>query len=208
MMTPVFRKSFYISLLGHATVFGIFVMSFGQKIPVIESRTYFNGSILNKGDLQGRAYIRPDAKWIVFKKAGTTQFFKNEEHAVPVEPLYVKPASGLNIIKDKYVPLNDFDITPPAHKRKESVMMFYPAFPYSFSLYFKDRQLVHIGFIFNIPSSVRPNPIIVKRKVSSGNLEVDLVSMHYINHYLSVQRSRLPQNIWKDVKIELTRRND
>lgn len=208
MIALGFRKSFYISLAGHVTVFGIFAMSFGEKIPAIDSRTYFNGSILNRGDLQPKVHVRPYGNWAVFKKTQALQFCKSEESGTPVENFYVKPPSGLEIIREKYTPVRDFKAGSPAPRRKESVMMFYPAFPYSFSLYFKDRQLVHIGFIFNIPSSARSSPIIVKRKVSSGNLEVDLLSMHYISHYLSVQRSRLPQNIWKDVKIELSRKND
>jgi len=208
MMTLGFRKSFYISFLGHAAVLGIFVMSFGEKIPAIDSRLYFNGSILGKGDLEGRVHVKPDSRWLVFKKVGTLELSKNKEYSHPVDSFYIKPPLQLSAVEEKYTPLKDFTASLPVHKRKESVMMFYPALPYSFSLYFKDRQLAHIGFIFNIPSSSRSNPIIVKRKVSSGNLEVDLLSMHYINHYLSVQRSRLPQNIWKDVKIELTRKND
>ena len=41
----------------------------------------------------------------------------------------------------------------------------------------------------------------------SGNLEADLLSMRYINHYLSVQQQMFPVNKWQVVKIELSAQN-
>ena len=71
-------------------------------------------------------------------------------------------------------------------------------------LYFKDRQLAHIELAFNIISGQKINPVVVKRKISSGNLEADLLSMRYISHYLYIQQAAFPSDVWQEVKIELS----
>jgi hypothetical protein len=79
----------------------------------------------------------------------------------------------------------------------------YPPLPYHFLLYFKDRQAVHIELEFNKISKGQNSSILIKRKISSGNLEADLLSMRYLEHYLLLQQSQLPSNEWQSVKIEL-----
>jgi hypothetical protein len=90
-------------------------------------------------------------------------------------------------------------------QQKESVLVFHPLLPYQLQLYFKDRQTVHIELMFNIISGRENKAIVVKRKISSGNLEADLLSLRYISHYLFIQRARFQPNNWQTVKIDLSR---
>jgi hypothetical protein len=86
--------------------------------------------------------------------------------------------------------------------------MFYPRLPYHFALYFKDRQTVHIELMFQVISGAQRNSILVKRRVSSGNLEADLLSMRYISRYLFIQQRGFAPNKWQTVKIDLSTAND
>ena len=86
--------------------------------------------------------------------------------------------------------------------------MFYPRLPPYFSLYFKDRQVAHMELMFKITSSLKNSSISIKRKISSGNLEADLLCMRYINHYLFVQQGIFTSGDWQAVKIELSAKND
>jgi hypothetical protein len=109
--------------------------------------------------------------------------FNNKEKSLPLRTA----AAGLNI-----------------PERKESVIMFHPLLPYQLQLYFKDRQQVHIELMFNIIPGKEKNSILIKRKVSSGNLEADLLSVRYISHYLFIQQARFQPNNWQTVKIDLS----
>jgi hypothetical protein len=82
--------------------------------------------------------------------------------------------------------------------------MFYPHLPYNFLLYFADRQAVHIELMYNISPGAHSPVLSLKRKISSGNLEADLLAMRYLSHYLSIQQENFPQNTWQAVKIDLS----
>ncbi|MGE5197021.1 MAG: hypothetical protein ACM3IL_00745, partial [Deltaproteobacteria bacterium] len=75
-------------------------------------------------------------------------------------------------------------------------------------LYFKDRQAAHIELMFNVLPDGKSNSMDIKRKISSGNLEVDLLTMRYLSHYLFIQQAGFPANKWQTVKIELSPKND
>jgi len=49
---------------------------------------------------------------------------------------------------------------------------------------------------------------VIKRKISSGNLEVDLLTMRYIGHYLFIQQKRFTPNNWQTVKIDLSEKEN
>ncbi len=87
-------------------------------------------------------------------------------------------------------------------------MMLYPRLPYDFSLYFRDRQAAHIELAFNIKTAGNREEVAIKRKISSGNLEADLLSMRYISHYLFIQKTRFAPGVWQSVKIDLAARDD
>jgi len=83
---------------------------------------------------------------------------------------------------------------------REPVFTLHPLLPYQFDLYFKDRQQVHIELEFCVTRSNNRNFISLRRKISSGNLEADLLSMRYIGHYLFIQQEGFASNVWQTVK--------
>ncbi len=94
-------------------------------------------------------------------------------------------------------------------KARPPVFVFHPILPSSFRLYFKDRQTAHVELAFNMltvsESMMLP---VVKRKVSSGNLEADLLCKRYILNYLFAHREAFKASEWQTVKIELSEGND
>lgn len=93
------------------------------------------------------------------------------------------------------------------NREKDSVVMIHPLLPYQLQLYFKDRQSVHLELAFKIISSGHKNYVIVKRKISSGNLEADLLCCRYLGHYLFIQQAKFVPGTWQTVKIDLSKEN-
>ena len=120
---------------------------------------------------------------------------------------YLKPTVNLLFNKDKVIFASRPTLVSMPPVRKDSVIMFYPHLPAHFLLYFRDRHVVHIELMFNIISNNKTNSIVIKRKISSGNLEADLLSMRYIAHYLFIQQADFPPNNWQTVKIDLRPKN-
>ena len=209
------KKTIWFSLLGHLSVFMIFSFSFGYKIPKLSyPEISFCGRILRPADL--KAYPASDAarlrntpnprsiQEVISKKTEVKLINDSEEKPAWFYDSYIKPVAFMPAI-----PNNKIFMTGEApllyHRRKDvPAVMFYPSLPQHFLIYFKDRQLAHIELTFNIVSGKKINPIIIKRKISSGNLEADLLSMRYISHYLFVQQAAFPSNVWQNVKIELS----
>ena len=205
MISPVsFRNSVFISLLGHITVFSIFSFSFGNRIPKANfTNVSFFGSILHSADLSNAYFNTPDIK-IFSKKANISILDRIDKGYTLVSKQYFKPLVSLPINQEKIIFMQKVDPMSFIQNRKEPVMMFHPLLPYHFLLYFKDRQTVHIELTFNIIPINGTNSILVKRKISSGNLEVDLLSMRYICHYLFIQQARFIPNNWQTVEIDLS----
>jgi hypothetical protein len=82
--------------------------------------------------------------------------------------------------------------------------MLHPLLPYQFELFFKDRQVAHIELEFCLLNNNGKNSVVVRRKISSGNLEADLLSSRFMNHYLFIQQNRFPSDIWQSIKIQLS----
>ncbi|MGE5308057.1 MAG: hypothetical protein ACM3OC_03150 [Deltaproteobacteria bacterium] len=89
--------------------------------------------------------------------------------------------------------------------KKDSVITIHPLLPYGLQLYFRDRQSAHLELMFMIYTN-RPEKkfIIIKRKVSSGNLDADLLCSRYLGHYLFIQQERFATNTWQTVRIDLS----
>jgi hypothetical protein len=122
---------------------------------------------------------------------------------------YSKPALSLPLRQPKpiYRPAITEIYQIPA--RRAAPLVFYPELPYYFSFYFQDRQVAHIELSFSIIMTADGREEVdVKRRISSGNLEADLLSMRYINHYLFIQKERFTPGAWQKVKIELAAKND
>lgn len=205
------RKTLLISLFGHFTLFSIFSFSFGPIQPKLNyGGVNFLGMILPRQDL-----IKGGGPWIFGRRQmlaredarSLLQSQKVKDYSLR-EPVYLKPNVALAQQAEKlgFVP-SIKQVRPIIEPRKPAVML-YPQLPYNFLLYFKDRQVVHIEVSFNIVSSGGNNSVVVKRKISSGNLEADLLSMRYISHYLFLQQAGFAPNKWQTVKIELSKKND
>ena len=211
MRNKIFSKSIFISLLGHITVFSIFGFTFGSIIPKVNyAPVSFLGSILASSDLNNFTFTQPIIhRGVGFgKKANTLILDTASRGYIVVLKPYFKPCASLSINQEKRIVVPTTELTSFAWEKREPVITFYPHLPYHFLLYFKDRQKVHIELMFNIISNARRNRTLIRRKVSSGNLEVDLLSMRYIGHYLFVQQGRFTPNTWQTVKIDLSARND
>ncbi len=200
----------FISLLGHIAVFGIFGFSFGERLPRENfGNVSFWGAILSKSDLASSSSF---SSWNVKKqleeKTSILTLGKTIQKENRLSFGYLRPplAEALNEDRDFFTP--EIIPLPPFTARRKPVIMFYPQLPYQFSLYFRDRQTAHIELMFNIISGGGKNSVAVKRKISSGNLEADLLSMRYISRYLFIQQQGFMPDNWQAVKIDLSAKND
>jgi hypothetical protein len=206
MVTPFLKKTIAISALGHLTIFSIFSLSFGNRIlPADYSSIYFLGQFLRtcQSSPPKLTINRYKSESPIFRES-TLALGKVKQNAPLLDTYYLKPALPLisktpkvTFIKEE-VPY----LLPP--RRNEPTIIFHPLLPYSFTLYFKDRQIAHVELMFNIATNGIRDSIEIKRKISSGNLEVDLLSCRYIGRYLFMQQVRFKRNNWQTVKINLS----
>lgn len=197
-------RSIILSLLGHLTLFSIFNISFGAKLPKLDyAGINFRGAILSNFDLSVARNFVPRS---LFNKADTLALEKINKSYALVSKDYLKPSVAISFNEHKM----SFSgkVSSPLQVKNRPAVMFYPRLPGYFNIYFKDRQVVHIELMFNIVSADSTNSIVIKRKVSSGNLEADLLSLRYISHYLFIQQTQFIPNTWQTVKIDLSTKND
>jgi hypothetical protein len=214
MTNFIFKKTIIFSLLGHITVLSIFNLSFGSRIPKIDyTCVSFWGQFLNKSEfLQPQPKIlNPLPKSLVrasTRKPDTSLLDKAARDSTLPSSFYLKPPLVLTFNSKKGVFIKSTSTFLPLRK-KEPEIIFYPLLPYSFTLYFKDRQIAHVELSFNIISNkALRKSAVIKRKISSGNLEVDLLIMRYIKHYLFIQQARFTPDTWQSVKIDLSAKSD
>jgi len=229
MTNPILRQALFISLLGHVTLFGMFSFSFGPKIPEVNfANVSFWGAILRSADLMNNRNFD-----IGYKTGGfigrlgisVLDKIKREDLLASRGYFSASPAFGggeagspalagekppvclpfnqeKRFFSQKLLPISAISA------RKEPAIMFYPRLPYHFALYFKDRQTAHIELMFQVISGAQRNSVLVKRRISSGNLEADLLSMRYISRYLFIQQRAFAPNKWQIVRIDLSTVND
>ncbi|MEW6100669.1 MAG: hypothetical protein AB1481_00025 [Candidatus Omnitrophota bacterium] len=197
-----FKKSIFISLLGHLAIFSIFSFSFGNKLlKGIDSPVYFWGQFLGQAQVTERII-----------RDGASDLKNPVFEILPSEPFnlqapFIKPNVTLPFYNEKEAFRSFLSPVLPFLKKRQEEIIFHPVLPHDFRLYFKDRQVAHIELAFNIPPKER-EPIQIKRSIASGNPEVDLMSMRYISHFLFIQRSKFVSNGWHALKIDLTVKND
>ena len=206
----IFKKSLALSFVGHFAFFSIISLSFGKRIPGAQDYApiSFWGDLqisavsynLAKGSINNIKIIRDFFSY----RSQTGAIQKVQEQAFPIPSGYIRPAlaSGFGIEKSVFV----MKAAPERFVRKSSEpsIVFHPVLPYDFTLYFKDRQVAHVELMFDIVSSAGRNSIDIRRKITSGNPEVDLLIMRNISHYLSMQQARFSPNSWQTVKIDLS----
>jgi len=204
------RNAVLFSVAGHIAFFSLFSVSFGNRLPRADlSSVYFWGRCLQNSqiaNLKAPAF-RPAQLLPIASKPDTVALERNNQDKAAL-PYDLKPhiCFSFNSEKQTYAdkPLN-FDFSP---KRREPTIVLHPLLPYTFTLYFKDRQVAHVELMFNISGSPEKKAIDLKRKISSGNLEADLVTMRYISHYLFIQQASFSPDKWQSVKIDLSANND
>ncbi len=210
MTNSFFMQAIVISFLGHITLFSMFSLSFGPKIPEVSfARVYFWGAIFRSPDLMNNRNF--DIGYKTGRLVGKSEISAldkiNRENLLASRD-YLKPPVSLTFNQEKIAFTRESTPISFMSARKESTIMFYPRLPYHFALYFKDRQTVHIELAFAVISGDKRNSILVKRRISSGNLEADLLSMRYISRYLFMQQRGFVPNKWQTVKIDLSTAND
>jgi hypothetical protein len=209
MEDSIFKKAIIISLLGHLTLFSLFSFSFGKKLASADYGVLaFWGQIFNNSDLKAVSLNNPAGLGGIFAQKGLIIPKTSAEIKNPLSELSLKPKVYLSFGEKKQDFANESLQKLDLPKSSQPVIMFHPLLPYHFTLFFNDRQIVHIELMFNIVSGDRINPIIIKRKISSGNLEADLLTMRYIGHYLFIQQARFPPDNWHTVKIDLSAREN
>jgi len=205
-MGTLFSKGFLISLAGHLAAFSIFSFTFGS-LPDYSSYN-FAGPVLTSQDysrpLAGRAGLSIDKKFnsTTDIKINSSALDKSAQQKGKYPFIQAKPQFAILNNKEKFVYLKP--VVNFLKTREKPAIIFYPQLPQSFIVYFQDRQTVHIELGFNITSNKSINSIIVQRKISSGNLEADLLSARYISRYLFIQQARFPLNSAQTVKIDLS----
>ncbi|MBU1727490.1 MAG: hypothetical protein KJ880_07660 [Candidatus Omnitrophica bacterium] len=207
ILENTFKKTIFISVFGHIALFALISFSFGKMAaPGSYSAVYFWGQFLSNSQISKPvASVAVKSKELLpvihelsdLRKAGTGADFAFGRY-------YSKPNSALILRIEKAPFFPEAPVAPPLVRSQDTSIIFHPVLPYGFMLYFQDRQVAHVELAYNIiPSGIR-NSIVVKRKISSGNLEVDLLSMRYINRYLFMQQARITPNQWNSVKIDLS----
>jgi hypothetical protein len=208
MINRLLRRTVLFSFFSHLALFGIFGFTFANRSPgVTGPDIYFWGESLWSADLTPS----PELNLGVSRRAVIRESALSPNKEIPAFD------NSLPVLKPQVVVAfnrqkTDLDreelawIKPP--KLKEPVIIFHPSLPHDFSLYFSDRQVAHVELDFRIAPHEELRPVLVKRKISSGNLEVDLLIQRNIEHYLFIQESRFAPGKWQTVKIDLTGEND
>jgi hypothetical protein len=209
---PSLRKSLYISLASHLTLFGIFCVSFGVMLPKADySAASFYGQFLRPNQVTPPAALKPlsGLRNFFLRQAAPSARKPPADYYLALSDYSFRPAINLSACSEKAVfssaPLGAFIVAKPPLKPS---IVFHPLLPYSFPLYFKDRRSAHVEISYRIEPAGLKNAIAIKRKISSGNLEVDLLSMRYISHYLFIQQASLTPGNWQTAKIDLAAEND
>jgi hypothetical protein len=207
------KNTFLFSAIGHLAVFGVFGFSFGNKMPLAEySQPCFWGSFLTDSQLK----FKPEglvnltrlpwsggeaSHWLIRSGVGRPLILSSLKQA------YFKPLVPFSMSVDKLPFKENPAQKPKIINKKEPSLILHPVLPYGFALYFKDRQVAHVELEYRFSSGQNSRLILLKRKISSGNLEVDLLSMRNIWHYLFIQRANFTPGDWHTVKIDLSAGN-
>jgi hypothetical protein len=199
-----FRKVVSVSLAGHIAVIA-FLPFFGLSLCPRQARIAFN-PVVFCGSIPHDFFFRTPP-------AVPRPLVPDNVKLLPVpvsaprDPIaydyYIKPQAAVSFVPWRKA-IKSPAIVSDSPKRTDPVLLLHPLLPYQFDLYFKDRQAVHIELEFFITKSSDRNFVSLRRRISSGNLEADLLSMRYIGHYLFIQQARFMPNSWQSVKIEFS----
>jgi len=206
-------RSFLVCFFGHLVILAIFSFSWDKPCSFLGyGQVYFLGNFFHpSGVVSERGFFQYPS--LLREPARASSFLARRSLPLPLKPeffspvIYNKPILPSTFAGEKMSPeVHPLQLALP--QSKPSSIIFYPQLPQQLLLFFKDRNQVHIELAFKILPQNKPNIILVKRKISSGNLEADLLSMRYISRYLFIQRFRFPLDSWQLVKIDLSPKSD
>ena len=204
-MGAIMKKTLLLSFCCHLSIFSLFSFTFGEKLSRLNfPSVYFLGAILTAPDLETPRLINRQELQTVKQPLKILPLPRANRGQDLVSFGYIKPQPILAFGRGKPVFSPKTIGIPLVLDKSSSVVMLYPRLPQHFLLYFKDRQSVHIELVFSLVSRGRTKAIIVNRKISSGNLEVDLLSKRYLGHYLFVRQAAFPEDARQTVKIDLS----
>jgi len=204
-MGAIMKKTLLLSFCCHLSIFSLFSFTFGEKLSRLNfPSVYFLGAILTVPDLETPRLINRQELQTVKQPLKILPLPRANRGQDLVSFGYIKPQPILAFGRGKPVFSPKTIGIPLVLDKSSSVVMLYPRLPQHFLLYFKDRQSVHIELVFSLVSRGRTKAIIVNRKISSGNLEVDLLSKRYLGHYLFVRQAAFPEDARQTVKIDLS----
>ncbi|MBL7081974.1 MAG: hypothetical protein ISS44_05365 [Candidatus Omnitrophica bacterium] len=204
-MSLSLKSAVFISLIWHIFCFNSLEFTFNHKQikgDLEFSKIFFLGSILQRIDYRPKSLSRVTSGPQFFRSTIKSSTGKE----VMLRPFISQPSSEfkkphpVNLTDHKigYFPL----LSAPEIKKVDSSIMFYPPMPYHFLLYFKDRQTAHMEVAFYI--SPKGKVAKIRRKISSGNPEVDLLVMRNLVHFLNLCKSNFALGSWQTVKIDLS----
>jgi len=203
-MRRIFKEAVFLSLVGHAAVFGTVSLSFGPELrPLNFTDVSFRGSFLAQRELSPESYA---ARTAVGRLPMLGLGYLRRKAALPVSGLehYLKPEAFLAQGNKLFWQPAVQPLLPVNTTGDKSVVMLYPALSFNPSLYFKDRRQVHLELVYRGKRSGSDNySVFLKRRISSGNLEADLLSMRSLSRYLLIRQSETDSG-WHTVKIELS----
>lgn len=210
MINTVFKRALSLSIFCHIAVFSLFSTSFKTVIPDFNYTTfYFFGKLFSAPLIASSSNIRPiNTKSALFLKPDLPGINKIETSPLFMTQQYYRPMLMPGFVREKENLPDSFALDAVMPKRKAAEIIFYPVLPYDFSLYFNDRQVAHVELKFKVDTKDNSNYIRIKRHISSGNLEVDLLTLRYIERYLFIERLRFKPESWQTVKIDLSEKND
>jgi hypothetical protein len=196
----------FISLICHILCFNSIELSFASSAAAEKpqlDKIFFLGQILQPGSDYAQPVQEPG-----YAGAGLNSGLSSGILIADSSPVYGSGPACLNISKpllaaalDEKVVYFKSQARLPV-KRADSSLMFYPPMPYHFLLYFKDRQAAHMEVAYYISPEGRV--LGLRRKISSGNPEVDLLIMRNLFPFLNLYKSNFVSGSWQTVKIDLS----
>lgn len=197
-----------ISLTVHLFVLSVFSVSIRRAPDAEYLHIFFGAGLLDRADFT--AAVPGECR----RKAVPVNGFKFRMPPAPGRSggdLF--PGHDSAVLKPAPLPVRSMKIQFSRPERSEiphigvnQPLLMYPMLPGYFPLYFKDREKAHIGLSFRItpaPAGGREY-IEVKRKISCGNLEVDLIVLRQVEYYLLLQRRYFQGGKWHNVNIDFS----
>ena len=193
----------FISIICHIFCFNNIELTFNNNLAEGSSepsKIFFLGPILQKQGFHPQSTRKAECPINMLNIRTFTDILRTKSSSVYKLDSDFKKPPLINAFDNKIVYLKPPQA--PNIKEAKSSIMFYPPIPYHFLLYFKDRQTAHMEAVFYI--STQGKVAEIKRKISSGNPEVDLLIMRNLTHFLNACKSRFVLDSWQTVKVDLS----